>query len=588
MSVTVAEGVVEVTADADGVPGQIGRALDGGAPIIGGAGTRMGGSFFGGFKGFLLGAGITAAIGIGLALGNAVGDGLRSAADYITNSIDLGSDLAETSTAIDALFGPESAAVVESWANNAVRGLGQTSQSALDAAKTFGVFGTAANLQGPELVNFSTNLTGLATDLASFHNTSPEEAIEALGAALRGEMEPIRRYGIIIDDAATRQQALAMGIYDGSGALNAQQRTLAVNALLYEKAGVAVGDFERTSGGLANQQRILSAAWEEAQTRLGTALLPAITTLVTFANDSLMPVFGDLIDQVGPVLADALEKSTPALIDLAEAGVQLIPPLVDLGVNVLPPLIDLLILLMPFLVDWATNTASLWTIINEFVNFLQGETTFEEFAQRILNVGGSTWEMARQVGRFLGETMVNVWNFGQSVKTNIDNAIGFFTSIPGRIQGALVGAATWLYDTGRNIVQGLINGVTGMVGKAVSSVTNLGASMLNGIKNFFGIRSPSVKMDVEVGEQLGAGQIRGYERKMSDWRASVVDSMRMPAGLGDTIAARSAVATSGGGGMSITIGSITLDASSIDDFKRMIDMLLALPQVARAGRVAMS
>lgn len=586
MTVVIAEGVVEVTADANDIPGQVGRQLDSGGPVIGAAGGRAGGSFFGGFKGFLLGAGIVGLAAIGLQLGQAVGDGIRGGINYAVGSIDLASDLSETKTAVDSLFGPESASTVNEWAENAVRTLGQTSQSALNAAKDFGVFGTAANLTGPDLVAFSTNATKLATDLASFHNTTPEEAITAIGAALRGEMEPIRRYGIIIDDAATRQEALALGIYNGTGALTAEQRVLAVNSLLYEKAGVAVGDFERTSGGLANQQRILSAAWSEAQTKLGSSLLPAVTTLVTFANDKLMPIFDGVITQIGPKLGEALEKSTPAIIDLAEAGVQLLPPLIDLGLNVLPPLIDVLILLMPFLVDWATNTASVWTIINEFVNFLQGETTFDEFAERIMRVGGSTFEMAQQVGTFLGQTTINVWNFGQSVKMSVDETIGFFTSIPGRIQGALVGAGSWLVDTGRNIVQGLINGVTGMIGSAVRSVVNLGASMVDGIKGFFGIRSPSVKMDVEVGEQLGAGQIRGYERKMNDWRASVSDSMQLPSSVGfaNTAAARSAASSVGSPGMSVTIGSITLDASSIEDFRRMIDMLLALPQVARAGR----
>ena len=39
-------------------------------------------------------------------------------------------------------------------------------------------------------------------DLASFHNTSPEEAIEAIGSAFRGEAEPMRKYGVLLDDAS--------------------------------------------------------------------------------------------------------------------------------------------------------------------------------------------------------------------------------------------------------------------------------------------------------------------------------------------------------------------------------------------------
>ena len=70
-------------------------------------------------------------------------------------------------------------------------------------------------MSGDELVKFSTQFTQLASDFASFYNTSPEDAITAIGAAFRGENEPIRRYGILLDDASMRTRRRRLGIIKG-------------------------------------------------------------------------------------------------------------------------------------------------------------------------------------------------------------------------------------------------------------------------------------------------------------------------------------------------------------------------------------
>src|SRR5574343_101163 len=71
-----------------------------------------------------------------------------------------------------------------------------------------------AGLAGDDLVQFSTGFVGLASDLALFNNTTPEQAIQAIGAALRGESEPLRAYGVLLDDATMRQKALELGLIE--------------------------------------------------------------------------------------------------------------------------------------------------------------------------------------------------------------------------------------------------------------------------------------------------------------------------------------------------------------------------------------
>jgi hypothetical protein len=237
---------------------------------------------------------------LGLALG------AQEVIKFAKQTIDAASDLNETVSKSQQIFGTASKSV-EQFASNSAKQFGMSKKTAIDAAASFGAFGKAAGLTGEDLGTFSTDLVALSADLASFGNTTPEEAALALGAALRGEAEPIRRFGVLLDDATLKQEALAMGLIETTkGALTPQQKVLAANAVILKQTSDAQGDFARTSDGVANQQRIMSATLEDVQTKLGEKLLPAfqqgIQTLNEFvANADWDGIFGGLEEVVNDV-----------------------------------------------------------------------------------------------------------------------------------------------------------------------------------------------------------------------------------------------------------------------------------------------
>ena len=215
------------------------------------------------------------------------------------DAVKAASDLSETISKVGVLFG-ESAKEIEKFAEGAASSLGQTKQQALDAAATFATFGKAAGLTGKDLSKFSIDFVKLSSDLASFNNTSPEQAINAIGAALRGEAEPLRAYGVLLDDASLRQKALELGIVSTTkNALTPQQKVLAAQKLIFEQTGAAQGDFERTSDGLANKTRILTAQLENAKVTIGEALLPIVLELTTFFSTKVIPIVQSVADAFG-------------------------------------------------------------------------------------------------------------------------------------------------------------------------------------------------------------------------------------------------------------------------------------------------
>ena len=215
-----------------------------------------------------------------------IGVATGAVSKLIQTAVTDASDLQETISKNKVIFG-NSATDIEAWADGAAKNLGQSKKQAIDAADSFALFGKTAGLSGKPLLDFSKDFTGLATDMASFFNTKPEDAVAAIGSAFRGETEPIRKYGVMIDDASIKAQLLKDGLYEGSGALTAQQKILGVQKIIWEKTNVAQGDFLETSDGLANKSRILSAELEDLSAMAGSKLLPVVTDLTTIMNKGL-------------------------------------------------------------------------------------------------------------------------------------------------------------------------------------------------------------------------------------------------------------------------------------------------------------
>lgn len=270
---------------------------------------------------------MASATGPALALAAAAG---AAVAAFIGDSIKSATNLAETQNKVGVIFG-DSARMVTDFAENAVLQLGQTENQALSAAATFAQFGKSAGLANQDLANFSTQLVTLATDLASFNNTSPEQAITAIGAALRGESEPLRSFGVLLDDATLKARAMEMGIYKGSGTLTQQQKVLAAHKEILAQTTDAQGDFSRTSDGLANTQKILTSAIEDAKAEIGVGLVNAIEDSISVMGGT--EGMANLID----IMATRLANMTRGVGDLV-AKLDILLPDIDLTNNLMEDL----------------------------------------------------------------------------------------------------------------------------------------------------------------------------------------------------------------------------------------------------------
>lgn len=290
MAVELATAYISLVPSARGMKGKIQSELSG-AGVAGAAATE---SAFGKSAGRVKGLFSTALKSAAIVGAGAFG----LAAVAIKETASAASDYEESLSKVGAVFGKDQQAVMQQWAKGSAKAFGQSQKQALEAAGTYGNLFTSFGLTADKSAVMSKSMVELASDLASFNNTSPEDALDALRSGLTGEMEPLKRFGVALDDASLRAEALRQGIYDGTGVLTPAQKAQASYALILERTKNAQGDFARTSGGLANQQRIFAARVDDLKVKIGQALLPAIT--------KMLPVLSSMFDRIGPLVDQAI------------------------------------------------------------------------------------------------------------------------------------------------------------------------------------------------------------------------------------------------------------------------------------------
>jgi SLT domain-containing protein len=439
MASRIAEAYVQITPRIDGVATQLNRQLStemgtagdqAGAALASGTATGFGSRINGLLKPALIGAGLLATA----ALGN-----------FLKDSVAAASDFAEQGAAVGAVFG-DAATIINQFASGSATALGQSSTQVLEASKQFGIYGQAAGLAGEENAKFSTDLVTLATDLASFNNTSVDDAILALGSGLRGEAEPLRRYGVLLDDATLRAKALEMGLIETTKeALSPQNKVLAANAVIMEQTSIQQGDFERTSAGLANQQRILQANMAELGITVGTALLPVMTTITTFINTNVVPAFTTIFE--------GIKNNIPTIATFVGvlAGLLTIFNAIKIATglwSVAQGILNAVMAINPF-----TLLAVAIAVLIAAIVYIATQTTFfQETWEAMTTAIGEAWTTVTTV-------ITDTWN---SVTTAIGDALNaVYTNV---IKPALdgIGAAfTFLYD---NFIWPFYLGVTLFIG----------------------------------------------------------------------------------------------------------------------------
>lgn len=143
---------------------------------------------------------------------------------------------------------------------------------------------------------------------------------------------------------------------------------------------------------------------------------------------------------------------------------------------------------------------SAWTAVkNAFAPFVG-------YFQQIWNTMKGIFSAVKSV---LSGNFSDAW---ASIKGVFSGWSGFFSGLWNSMKNAFSNVG----QLGKDIVRGLWNGINDMVGWITGKIESFGKNVLNGIKNFFGIKSPSTVMRDQVGRDLARGVGVGIEQNADE------------------------------------------------------------------------
>lgn len=388
-------------------------------------------------------------IATGINLANLQSEAAEKVVSTLKSSITLARDYNEILSKSNTVFG-ESAKAIEEWADSAATSFGQSKAEALDAASSFGNMFSQLGLSSEAAADMSIQMTELASDFASFHNADITSVIEAQSAAFRGEYDSLQKFLPLINAATVEQKALAMTGKETTKELTAQDKALAVHALMLEGAGDAAGDFERTQGSLSNQQRILSAQWKDIQTDIGQALIPALTKIAIVVNTEVIPAVKKFAEDakryyntdIKPVIEDlkkaweSVDQIVVPILELIGREIARMAERIRIAVGIVAALLS-----GDFKGAWEGAKELVGSVLESIKDVI--DTFGRDVGPKLLEIGKAAIQKLLD-GLY---EMVNTW------------VIPFFTNLPGRVIDAIGDIGSKLYELGRQAIQKFIDGL---------------------------------------------------------------------------------------------------------------------------------
>lgn len=224
------------------------------------------------------------------------------------------SDVEQAVGASEKVFGKYAKSVQDNAAK-ADRALGLSKSSYLDLANLIGTQLKNAGTPMDELNAKTDGLIRQGADLAATFGGSTADAVAALSSAMKGELDPIEKFGVSLkkSDVNARLAAKGQDKLTGTALKAAEQQALL--ALITEQSASSQGAFADESDTAAGVGARAAAVWENFKATLGEGLLPILVAVGSFFLDTLAPAVSRLSEQFSANLGPTLEKARSVFAD---------------------------------------------------------------------------------------------------------------------------------------------------------------------------------------------------------------------------------------------------------------------------------
>ncbi len=446
--------------------------------------------------------------GAGLALaGVAVGS-------FAVKAVKGASDAQQSIGATETVFGKFSDTVIKT-SDKAARAYGLSANSYRENANLIGSLFKNQGVDTDKLAGKTEEMIAKASDLSATFGGPTTLAVEALGAAFKGEFNQLEKYGISIKQSTINTEAMRVANVKTTSEFNklsaAQQaaaKQQATTNLINKQSKDSTGAFARETKTLAHQQQVLGAQFDNIKVKVGTALIPILTRFLTFLNNKGPAAFNAIKAAIAPVIAffqnlggasDSTGGKFQQFLTTARTVWTSVQSVISSAVAIVTVLWQKFGATLTSFVSTAfTNTLAViraaFTVIQGIFNVIAGVLTgdwkrvWDGIKQIVSGAVGVVKGVVKQLWNAIqtlfraGVTIIKsvfsgAWTALKAAAVNgVSALITKVKEIPGKIKSAVGDLGSILKNAGKAVIQGLIDGIGAMIGalkKKLKGITDL-------------------------------------------------------------------------------------------------------------------
>ena len=467
----------------------------------------------------------------------AVGAAATGIAVLTKNALNNYAEYEQLVGGVDTLF-KDSSAKVQEYAANAYKTAGLSANEYMDTVTSFsasllqslgGDTEAAADMANVAITDMSDNANKMGTDMASIQNAYQGFAkqnytmLDNLKLGYGGTKEEMQR---LIDDANALNAA--QGKYTNYSIESYADIVSAIHDVQVEM-GIYGTTADEASTTIQGSVSSMKAAWSNLLTGIADDNADFKTLIEQFV-DSLVTVGENIIPRINIIIQGLTQLITEASQTIIPLAVQILlenlPSIVAAGMDLINALVSGILDNIDMLIDCVLEMVDV--IVDKLIDNLP----------KLIDGG------IRLIAALANGLIRAIPNLVSKIPQIISSIVkGLISGIPA------------IFDVGKNIVEGLWNGIKNMGSWVSGKVKDFFGGIVGGVKDFLGIHSPS-KVFAGIGGFMAEGLGEGFDDQFKSVKKGIENSMNFDAGIitadanisrHDTSGSYGAASTSGGG-----------------------------------------
>ena len=257
----------------------------------------------------------------------------------------------------------------------------------------------------------------------------------------------------------------------------------------------------------------LPALLESAKIILDTlinGILSVLPSLIPIA----LSILETLVRSILEALPMVLDAGIKAIVSLAEGINSMLPTLIPLAIDAILNLVETLLDNIDLLVD--AGISLIMGLADGLINALPSlidriPIIFDKLMKALSNNMPKIWQSGIQLMMKLADGIVKA----------TPQMLATIPSIMGSYIRGIMNYVANMGEAGKNLIQGFVYGILDTGAWLWNQISGFFGGIVDKIKNFFGIHSPSKLFSDEIGKNLALGVGEGFSSTMSDVSADM-------------------------------------------------------------------